>query len=428
MSSGIVITGLGPATTLGLGKETVWAGLQDAPPSLSNVQQMVGAEEWESYPLAAVRDVDLEMGGISKQELAAMTLPAYNRDLHLFASAARISVQDSGLKFERKRNRVGIVISHENPGFDTYTSQIWTALENQPEARTNVLEKIKAVYSQVERAGYNTHSFVMLQQLTALLQTHGPALSVNNACSSGMYALETAAQWLRAGHADAMVVVCGDSPRLIARYLWLKTAKTCAADSITRPFDKYRNGFVLGEGAGAVVMETEDSARKRGACIYAKYLAGSFRSDAWKLSLPAVSPHLYQEALQEAIQNSGKKLSSIDLVVPHGAATAIQDRYEADGITRVFGKNTERPFVTALKPYVGHTLAGCSLIELILTLIGIVHDTVLPTLNWTTEDDNLGLIPVQKHTPFKVKTWIKTATGFGGFNAACVFEQPGVQT
>jgi 3-oxoacyl-[acyl-carrier-protein] synthase II len=428
VSSGIVITGLGPAITLGFGKEAVWAGLQDAPPSLSTVQQMVSGEEWESYQLAAVRDVDLEKGGILKQELAAMTLPAYNRDLHLFASAARIAVQDSGLKFERERNRVGLVISHENPGFDTYTSQIWTALENQPENRSNLLEQIKAVYSQVERAGYNTHSFVMLQQLTVLLQAHGPALSVNNACSSGMYALETAAQWLRAGHADAMVVVCGDSPRLIARYLWLKTAKTCAADSVIRPFDKYRNGFVLGEGAGAVVIETEESARKRGAHVYTRYLVGSFRSDAWKLSLPAVTPHLYEEALHEAIQNSGKKLSSVDLVVPHGAATAIQDRYEADGITRVFGKNQKRPFVTALKPYVGHTLAGCSLIELILTLIGISHDTVLPTLNWTTADDKLGLIPVQKHTSYKVNTWIKTATGFGGFNAACVFEQPGVPT
>jgi 3-oxoacyl-[acyl-carrier-protein] synthase II len=425
MNSGIVITGLGPATALGLGKEAVWTGLQGIPPSPTRVQQMVGGEEWESYQLAAVRDDDLDESGISKQELAARTLPAYNRDLHLFASAARIAVQDSGLKFERDRNRVGLVVSHENPGFDTYTSEIWRALETEPDNRSRVLERIKGVYSQVESAGYNTHSFVMLQQLTVLLHAHGPALSVNNACSSGMYALETAAHWLRAGHADAMVVICGDSPRLIARYLWLKTAKTCAADSIIRPFDKHRNGFVLGEGAGAVVVETEESARKRGAHIYTKYLAGAFRSDAWKLSLPAVTPHLYYEALHEAIQNSGKKPSSVDLVVPHGAATPIQDRYEADGITRIFGKNRKRPYVTALKPYVGHTLAGCSLIELILTLIGISHDTVLPTLNWTTEDDKLGLLPVQKHTRCKVNTWIKTATGFGGFNAACVFEQAG---
>jgi 3-oxoacyl-(acyl-carrier-protein) synthase len=427
MSSGIVITGLGPVTALGVGKSAIWSSLQSAPPPLSTVRQMVGGEEWESYPLAAVRDVDLAENGLPKQMLATRNLPGPGRDLHLFAAAAGMALADSGLEFDSRRNRVGLVISHENPGFDAYTGQIWMALENQPRESANLLEQIKTIYSRVENAGYNTHSFVLLQQLTVFLQTHGPALTVNNACASGLYALETAANWLRAGHADAMIVVCGDSPRLLPRYLWLKTVKTCAADSVIRPFDKNRNGFVLGEGAGAVVIETEESAQKRGAHIYTKYLAGAFRSDAWKLSLPAVSPHLYYEALCEALQNSGKQPSAIDLVVPHGAATPLQDRYEADGITRVFGRNPTRPFVTALKPYIGHTLAGCGLLELILALIGISHQTVLPTLNWTTEDDKLGILPVQRHTPCEVGAWIKTATGFGGFNAACVFEQVGAR-
>jgi 3-oxoacyl-(acyl-carrier-protein) synthase len=222
-----------------------------------------------------------------------------------------------------------------------------------------------------------------------------------------------------------MIIVCGDSPRLITRYLWLKAARSCASDGIMRPFDKNRSGFVLGEGAAAVVLETLESARKRGAPVYTEYLGGAFRSDAWKLTVPSVKPNLYQEAIEEALHTTGTDASAIDLLVPHGAATAIQDRYEAIAITRVFAANLKRMFITALKPFVGHTLAGSSLVELVLSLIGLSHGVVLPTLNWTTPDEKLGLELVQNQTAFEVGTWIKTATGFGGFNAACVFSQPG---
>jgi len=424
MTTDIVITGIGLITALGAGKDAVWRNLQQPVPSLSTIKQVIGGEEWESYPLANAPDIDLAALGISNNQMEAIALTSCTRDLTLFTAAAKMAIHDSSLAYASKDNRVGIVISHENPGFDAYTSEIWRALENQADNQHSVLNQIKEVYQEVECAGYNTHAFVLLQQLTVLLQCHGPALFVNNACSSGLYALECAAQWIRAGNADAIVVVCGDAPRMIARYLWLKAAKVCAADGVIRPFDKNRSGFVLGEGVGAVVVETSESARKRGAQIYTRYVAGAFRSDAWKLSLPAVSPHLYCEALREAIQRSSRSLFEIDLLVPHGAATPIQDRYEADGITRVFGRKPLRPLVTALKPYVGHTLAGCSLIELILTLIGLSHQLVLPTLNWTDEDDNLGIVPVRKPISCRIGTWIKTATGFGGFNAACVFEQP----
>lgn len=422
----MVITGVGPVTCLGVGKRATWDALQDEHKGFAMVSDSIGGEIWESYPMAQVTDLNLGSVGICEQRVNAMTQQENNRDLLLFAAAARIAVADSALEYPVENNRVGLVVSHENPGFDEYTRQIWRAMENEPAQQEDGLAAhIKALYGQVQRAGYNTHSFVLLQQLTALLNTHGPVLSVNNACSSGLFALETAAQWLKAGHADAMIVVCGDSPRLLTRYLWLKAAKNCATDGVIRPFDKNRNGFVLGEGAGALVIETEESARKRGADIYAEYVGGAFRSDAWKLTVPAVAPHFYQEAIEQVLQNTGTPAGEIDLVVPHGAATAIQDRYEATALTRVFGKVPSRTQITALKPYVGHTLAGSSLVELILVLIGLSHDTILPTLNWTTPDEKLGLELVQKRTPRKVGTWMKTATGFGGFNAACVFSQEG---
>jgi 3-oxoacyl-[acyl-carrier-protein] synthase II len=426
MNARIVITGIGPITNLGIGKDSVWAGLQSDPAPVSRIRQLIGGELWEEFPLATVKDENLGFGDINNARIRALTGQESNRDLLLLSLAAKLALEDSGLTYSDDKNVVGMVMSHENPGFDEYTRQIWTALEDRPEDSAGALGHITSLYREVESAGYGTHSFVILQQILALLRIHGPALCINNACSSGLYALETAAQWVRAEQTDAMVVACGDSPRLLPRYLWLKKARSCAVDAVARPFDRYRSGFVLGEGAGAIVIETLEHARARGAHVYAEYLGGSFQSDAWKLSLPAPSPNRYQLALEQALKRAHVQPSDVDLVVPHGAATIINDRYEAEGITRVFGRNPRRPLVTALKPYVGHTLAGCSLIELILTMIAASHGTVPPTLNWTTADSQLGLEPLTEWRECPVNTWVKTATGFGGFNAACVFAQPGV--
>jgi 3-oxoacyl-[acyl-carrier-protein] synthase II len=427
MNSRIVITGIGPITNLGVGKESVWAGLQKGPGPFSRIRQTIGGQLWEEFPLATVNDDCLEFRAINNTRIRALTGQESNRDLFLLSLSAKLALEDSGLTYSDDRNMVGMVMSHENPGFDEYTKQIWTALERPPEDAIAPLEYITSLYREVESAGYGTHSFVTLQQILALLHIHGPALCINNACSSGLFALETAVQWLNAEQADAMVVACGDSPRLLPRYLWLKKARSCTVDAVMRPFDRDRSGFVLGEGAGALVIETLDHARYRGAHIYAEYLGGSFHSDAWKLSLPAPSPNRYQLALEQALKRARVQPGDVDLVVPHGAATTISDKYEAEGITRVFGKNPRRPIVTALKPYVGHTLAGCSLIELILVMIATSHGTIPPTLNWTTADSQLCLEPLAEWRECSVNTWVKTATGFGGFNAACIFAQPGAQ-
>lgn len=427
MNPRIVITGIGPITNIGVGKHSVWSGLQSGPAPASRMRQLIGGELWEEFPLATVKDDDLGFDDINNKRIRALTGQESNRDLLLLSLSAKLALQDSGLTYSDEQNVVGMVMSHENPGFDEYTRQIWTALERRPEPEEvdGPLGYITSLYGEVESAGYGTHSFVTLQQILALLRIHGPALCINNACSSGLFALETAAQWVRSGHAHAMVVACGDSPRLLPRYLWLKKARSCAADDVMRPFDRHRCGFVLGEGAGAIVIETFDSARSRGAHIYAEYMGGSFHSDAWKLSLPAPSPNRYQLAIEQALERARVPRSDVDLVVPHGAATIISDKYEAEGITRVFGKNPQRPLITALKPYVGHTLAGSSLVELILTIVATSHGAVPPTLNWTTADAQLGLEPLTEWRECPVNAWVKTATGFGGFNAACVFAQPG---
>ena len=428
MSFRPVITGVGPVTSTGVGREAAWEGLCQQRCNLAVVSQSIGDDHWEDYPMAEVPSFDPERLGVSEKEISALTGEVNNRDLLLLAAAATLAIRDAGVSERHDPSRVGIVLAHENPGFDEYTRQIWSALASDPPSPDEALvEHMKRLYARVKGAGYKTHSFVLLQQLTRILNLHGPSLAVNNACASGLYALEAATHWIKAGQADAMIVVAGDSPRLLTRYLWLKAVQACSPDGLIRPFDLHRNGFVLGEGAGAVVIEDLHRPPSHGARIYSEYCGGAFRCDAWKLNIPCPTPNFYAEAIKAVLNQTCTDPADIDLVVPHGAGSPLHDRYEALALTEVFGWQAASPLITALKPYVGHTLAGSSIVELILVLISLSHKTVPATLNWKTPDPRLGIRPIASPQVVDVKNWMKTSTGFGGFHAACIFSQPGGQ-
>ena len=416
----LLITGLGPVTAAGVGKEALWEGILNCRQNISRIKQFVCEQVWDEIVLAEVGTVDETLSQITERHLKSLTGQDVTRDLYLFAVAAQMAITDA--KLDQLSSHCGTVVAHENPGADTYTAQIWNSIAaTSISIDTHPLDLIKRTYRTVQSAGYNTHSFIILQQLTRVLDLHGPAQVINNACASGLFALEAAAGWIRAGHADAMVVVCGDSPRLITRHLWLKEAKACTADDVMRPFDRNRNGFILGEGAGAVILESEESAQRRGAKVYCEYLGGAFTADGWKLSVPCVNPSYYERALRSALAKSSIDPSQIDLIVPHGAASPIHDRYEANAIRAVFGQLGIFPSVTALKPYVGHTLAGSALIETIIAILAASHGIVPATLNLKEPDPAIGIDIGRTHHRKAIRTWMKTSTGFGGFNAASIF-------
>jgi 3-oxoacyl-(acyl-carrier-protein) synthase len=417
----LVITGIGPVTAAGVGKEALWDGIIKYRQNVSVIKQTVGAQTWGEFALAEVGPISKKYG-VSEQTLQALTGQENNRDLYLFATAAQMALRDANLG--QSNSHCGITVAHENPGNDAYTSKIWSSLSEAPIlSGQHPLDTITTKYESVRHAGYNTHSFVLLQQLTSILDIHGPAQIINNACASGLFALEAAACWIRSGHADAMVIVSGDSPRLITRHLWLKEAKACTTEGVMRPFDLHRCGFILGEGAGAVVLESETLANNRGAKAYCEYIGGAFTSDGWKLSVPCVKPSYYERAVKMVLDQNSLDPAEIDLIVPHGAASPIHDRYEAAAIRAVFGHLTTPPLVTALKPYVGHTLAGSALIETIISILAASYGVVPATLNLSMPDPALGIEVVTIHHRRNICTWMKTSTGFGGFNAACVFRQ-----
>ena len=144
-------------------------------------------------------------------------------------------------------------------------------------------------------------------------------------------------------------------------------------------FDEKAQGFVMGEGSVALVLEEYEDAKKRGAHIYAEYLGGGFRLEGWGITSPMIGGQFYQDAIRDSIQNSKIKTKDIDLVCAHGVGTPSSDYYEAKAITDVFGK--QKVPVTALKPFVGHNLGGSNLIELAILLLSLEKKIIPPILN-----------------------------------------------
>jgi 3-oxoacyl-[acyl-carrier-protein] synthase II len=177
-----------------------------------------------------------------------------------------------------------------------------------------------------------------------------------------------------------MIVAAVDYPDIYRNY-WLKNIGLYAEDGIIKPFDKNRNGFVCGQGGAALVLEDFEHARKRNAHIYAEYLGGGFALESWKVTLPKIGGLFYQETIESALKKTNLKPKDIDLINSHGVATNIMDQYEAEAISAIFGEEKNQPIISAFKPYVGHNLGGCALLETAMLLLSLEHNIVPPVLN-----------------------------------------------
>ncbi len=192
-----------------------------------------------------------------------------------------------------------------------------------------------------------------------------------------------------------------------------------ASDGRIKPFDKNADGFVMGEGATALILEDYEHARNREAHIYAEYIGGGFRLEGWGVTTPMIGGSFYQEAIQEALNRSGLNSADIDLICAHGVGNAASDYYEAKAISDVF--TTQKPYVTALKPFVGHNLGGSTLIELAVLLLSLENKIIPPILNTRDLTTKFKLNFVTEQKEGNVHFFMKTCCAFAGYNAAAIF-------
>lgn len=260
----------------------------------------------------------------------------------------------------------------------------------------------------------------------------GPNYGVTSACASGSHAIGEAMGMIVDGHADAML--CGGTeatitPLCFAGFCSMKAMNTNFNDNPTagsRPFDKDRGGFVMGEGAGVILIESLASAKQRGADIYCELVGYGATCDAHHITTPAPEGRGLASAMDMAMDMSGMDKSEVNYINAHGTSTAYNDKFETMAIKTVFGDHakSDKFVVSSTKGVTGHTLGAAGGLEAIVAVKSIAHSVVPPTVNYDTPDPecDLDYVPNVKRD-MEVNGAMSTNLGFGGHNAAVLFKK-----
>ena len=417
----IVVTGLGPFSAIGTGKDEVWASILKKHTGLAQEEFAIDGKLVDKYFVHKIKEFNIERFHIDKQILADILLWKDHKepqDLFYLMAAAKLAFDDSRINIDR--NRIGLVLAHENPGLDQFYTDIIDGLYKL--RQEDKIGFFKGINEGLAKRGHDLQTFVFLYFVAKALDIHGYSLFLNNACASGLFAIEAGADIIRSGKCDCAIVAAADKSSIF-KQSWFRRLGMYPEDGLIKPFAKNRNGFVLGDGGAGIALESLSSALKRKAHIYAEYLGGAFHIEAWKISIPDMSGNSYSTVIKSALKNSGVDKKSIDLLVPHGVATPVTDAYEAKAITDVFGKNPKKPLITAFKPYIGHNLGSSALLETAILLLSLENNIIPPTLNCQIPDSKLSVSPVKDLIKTKLNTVMKIACGFAGYNGAAVFRK-----
>jgi len=425
----IVITGIGPLTAAGSGSAEVWNAVANKKTGLTQTEYKIGNESGGKFYVHKIKNFDIKKYGIKEQalnEIQNWKIDDEIIDLYYFLAVIKMALDDTGLEVtEDNKHSIGMVLMHENIGLDHFYLKVINELSftgkddnARPKSKKEFLD---CFYGKFHRTGYELQTFMSLHHAAKVFDIHGYSLFINNACASGLYGLEAAADAIRSGKCSQMVVSAVDNSSIF-KHMWFDEIKMLAKDGRIKPFASDRDGFTIGDGGAALVLESMESAEKRKAKIYAEYLGGNFVLEGWKVTYPDVANQLYKKMIHELIELTGFKASDIDLIVPHGVAANITDKYEAKAIRDIFGKEKKMPLITALKPYIGHTLGSTALLETAIMLLGLENNKIPATLNCNITDKALG-IDVLKETrdAGDTKIAMKTACGFAGYDGGCVF-------
>jgi 3-oxoacyl-(acyl-carrier-protein) synthase len=436
----IVITGIGPISAIGIGRDYFWQGILSGKPNVQLEKCYIDNELWDQFYVHKIANFDISKFGIDKDKLN--DIKAWKEgeeivDLNYLIAAVKLALDDSGLDYNCENNNIGLVLAHENLGlmpFGFKVSNIAYEMLAKQQNRISKKDFFDKFYHKFLKSGYDVQTFADLFHVARVFNIHEFSLFINNACASGLYALETAKQIICNNQARAVVVAASDHPD-IYKYLWFKGLGIYAPDGIIKPFCKDSNGLVFGDGGVGLVLEDLEYATKRKAPIYAEYSGGGFDLEGWKITVPQIGSNSYQNAISRAFEQSGISKADVDFLCPHGVGSQPIDYYEAKAITDVFGvypmryqklshgASPKRPFISTFKPYVGHNLGASALLETAILLLSLKNDLIPPTLNCKNLDSKFNISLVKEKTKIKVKNAMKTCCAFAGYNAVAVFRK-----
>ncbi len=422
MSRRVVVTGVGWITPLGHEIETVWQRLLAGDSGLAPTT-IFDATTFPSTFSGEVRDFDLAkfLGDDTPEHADA------SRNARFALAAARIAWDDAGLALDGDldRTRVGVYLGGgEGPmDFDNFVAAAVKGMQAGDGRELNAVKWAQVAYDRLSSVReLEQDPNMAAAHIARLFQVEGPNFNTLTACAASTQAIGEATGIIRRGDADAMI--SGGTHSMIHPFgvtgfnrLTALSTRNDSPETSSRPFDRTRDGFVLGEGAGMVILEDFERARERGAKIYGEIAGFGSTADAFRITDIHEDGRGGIAAMKMALDTAGVGTADIDYISAHGTGTQENDKIESLAIRSLFGERASEIPISSIKSMMGHLIAAAGAVELIACLLAIRDNKIPPTTNYSTPDPNCDLdyVPnVAREVP--VDTVLSNSFGFGGQN------------
>ena len=405
-----VVTGLGALTPLGLDVASMWSGLVDGRSGIGPITSF----DASALPTQIAGEVH---GFDAEQLLGTKRARRTARFSQLAVAAAREAVADAGLDIAASPDRVGVVINSAVAGVPETQRAIEALIAEGPRA-------VSAFYVPMTIAN------MAACEVAIDFGAHGPVSAGVLACASGNYALLEARRLILGGEADVIIAGGADAGICAAMFAGLSnmgplSRRNDEPERASRPFDAERDGFVFGEGAAVLVVESAAYAHQRGARIYGSVAGGALTSDAFHLSAPEPSGTFAARAIELALKRTGTRPAELDYVCAHGTGTRANDVTETRALHQALGADARRVPISAPKSMVGHLIGAAGSLAAMVCLLAMRDAVVPPTVNLEHPDPECDLDYVPLHArEISVRTAITNAFGFGGQNCVLVLRAP----
>lgn len=403
MNDKIVITGYSMITSLGLDSESNWENLVAGNSGVKRIT-LFDPSNNETQIAAQVPD---EFEEISTKYIRKRAARQMTRVTRMCFVCAKDAIRHSKIEFDTfDKTRCAVILGVVNTGN--------SSVEKGTTSQNSILKSMNNAMS----------AWISLEY-----KLQGPNYTVASACSSSAYAMSLGYDLIKSGSTDVVIVGGADSivnPEEIDGFneIFAITTENSNPEKASKPFSKDRDGFVVGEGAGILILESEKSAKSRNAEIHGELAGYSLTSEAYNIMAPMKDGEGMAHTMELALKNANISIKEVDYINAHGTSTTLNDKYETLAIKKVFGDLAYKIPVSASKSMIGHTIGAAGVIESIITLQSIINDTLTPTINLDSVDPELDLDYVpNKSRKQIINCAISNSFAFGGHNSTIVLKK-----